>query len=443
MDLFTRCPLEKIRGLVYLGLFAFAVTIFLIHYVVSGQAVYGDGIGYYAHLHSWVIDGDWDYTNEYKHIYDHEHNNANTGVESSNVQIVSVAKNGKAENFYGTGVALILLPFYLLAHLLSVVANYLGANLSVEGYSDVYQIISGIGAIFYAITGVYFLEKIINLAVSDEKMSLISSVTLFLSSSLLYYGSFDVINSHFASFCLATIFFYYFLSYGNRNSLLFGLIAGLMSGVRVQDSVIVIIWAISFWKNTNLFWKKLRKFVIGFSFALIPTMIHWYSVFGNPLEHTYLRSILNTYKAKTTPDILGSLFDPTTGLFIRTPLLLILFLFFLYLSWKKEIKLLFHPFVFFLLQFAIITIQGGWAAAAFGGRMYMSSLTFFGILLGMMVLRCGKKGTSRIYLILLMFIILNFFSMAHFILRDKGAEGGLRGTEKRTQQRIQRILLNL
>jgi hypothetical protein len=430
-----------LRKYLYYGLFLLAVVIFLIHYAISGQAVYGDGIGYYSHLHSLVIDGDLDYTNEYKHIYDSEHNNSDTGEESPVVQIVSTTKDGKAENFYGTGVAVLLLPFYLSAHLVSMFLNLFGAGLSVLGYSDWYQIFTGIGAVLYAVAGVYFLEKIIFKAVNSRPISLISSLTIFLATSLLYYGSFDVINSHFASFFLSSLFFYLFFVGGkNKNNLLLGLAAGLLTITRVQDSVVVIVWLVDILHNRRFGLKSVGRFLVGFVFGLIPMIVHWSMVFGNILNHPYLRGLREKFQEGQSFDFLGSLFNPITGLFFRTPLLLVLFVFFLYLVWKKEIKNLFYPFLFLVMQYLIISVQGGWAAAAYGGRMYMSSLVFFGLVLGKLLLKLSRKNMIVVYLFVTFFIVLNFISMAFFILRDKGTEGGKFGTEQRTIQRLEKLL---
>jgi hypothetical protein len=433
------------RRFFYGTLFLLAVVIFLVHYAISGQAVYGDGIGYYSHLHSWVIDGDWDYTNEYKHIYDAEHNNVDTGKESPVVQIVGTTPSGRAENFYGTGVAVLLLPFYLLAHGVSLLANVFGAGLSTQGYGDIYQIFTGIGAIVYAITGVRLLGKTINLVIKNEKISLISAVTVFLATSLLYYGSFDVINSHFASFFLTSLFFYLFLSGGDKkNNLLLGLVAGILTINRVQDGAVILLWLMDSWRRTALNLKAVGRFAIGLSFGLIPMIIHWTVTFGDPLKQTYFRVLMQKYQSNPSIDLWGSLFNPVTGLFLRTPLILILFLFYLYRLprdyARNDDKKLWYPFVFFVMQFLIITAQGGWSAAAYGGRMYISSLVFFGLVLGKLLLEISKKRMSLVYLFTLVFIAINFVSMGLFILRDKGAEGGTHGTEQRTIKRLEKLI---
>lgn len=435
--------------LVYGGLFLFCVTIFVVHFAISGQAVYGDGIGYYSHLHSWVIDGDWDYTNEYKHIYDHEHNNAVLDSQVPVVQIVGTSKDGRAENFYGTGVAVLLLPFYILAHVFSLLLNLLGAGVSTQGYGDVYQILSGIGAVFYTVLGVYFLEEMVEMVIHNRFLSRISCLTLFLSTNLFYYGSFDVINSHFASFFLATLFFYLFLGEAKtRSNLLLGLVAGLMTITRPQDAAVVLIWIIEMLmtaKEVNRFhWinfvtDSVRVFLIGLFFGIIPLMIHWSTVFGSPLAHPYVRGIWERLESGHSINLLGSLFDPITGLFSRTPILLVLFGYCLYLSLKRKMTILIYPLVFFLIQFLIITFQGGWAAAAYGGRMYISSMVLFGLLLGMLLTKIYRRSRYATYWLVCVFILLNFFSMARFILHDKGIAGGGHGTEIMTKVRLEKL----
>lgn len=427
--------IKKIRLLVFTGLFLFSVMVFLVHYFISGQAVYGDGIGYYSHLHSWVIDGDWDYTNEYKHLYDHEHNNSDLVAESPVVQIVPTTDEGRAENFYGTGVAVLLLPFYFLAHTISIAVNLFGAHLPVSGYGDLYQIFSGIGAIVYTIWGVRLLEKLVSQKTKCEEAGLVSGVTMFLATSLLYYGSFDVLNSHFASFFLASAFFYVFFL-DKPSQLWLGFIAGLMTITRLQDGVILLIWFVCWIRKGGEKWVALKNFIVGFGFGLIPLFIHWGVVFGNPLKHTYLRGLVEKYAAGTTIDYWGSLLNPVTGLLVRTPLLMVLLGYLLVLVFKRKANGLFYLGIFFAMQYLIITVQGGWAAAAYGGRMYMSSSPLFGVLLGMFYSELKHRGRLVTRGALAVFIVLNILSMGVFILRDKGTEGGGVGTEKRTLLRI-------
>jgi hypothetical protein len=91
--------------------------------------------GYYAHLHDWTFDNDWDYTNEYKHIYSPENNNADHPQSVDVVQIVGVAKNGRAANHFFPGTALLLLPYYLLADGVVQLLSWIGVHVPRNGYA--------------------------------------------------------------------------------------------------------------------------------------------------------------------------------------------------------------------------------------------------------------------------------------------------------------------
>lgn len=411
--------------MMYLGLFVLSLTIFLVHYAISGQAVYGDGIGYYAHVRSWVIDGDWDYTNEYQHIYTPLNNNLVEPKLVDKVQIVATTKDGKAENHYSPGVALLLLPFFLVAHGLSVLLSFLVNDVSTSGYADIYQVLTGIGAIGYVIAGLWLLEQIIRKIVSDVEIGRLVVSAIFLATQLLYYGSFDVLNSHFASFFLATLFFYLYLL-GNKsleNIFLLGLVGGLLAVNRLQDGILAILWIIFEILTMRAVTIKIILirtiiFFTGFVLALWPLLRHWHTTFNTVVEHTYVKNLVRD-TAASSPDMLGSFFHPVTGLFTKAPMLLIAMGYFIYLAKRQRTHELMLPFIFFVIQVIIITIQGGWYAAAYGGRMYISSLVFFAMVLGHLLYRLKAVDKRSPYWFVGSFTALNFLSMAYFVFIQK------------------------
>lgn len=387
----------------YLGLFILGCGVFLLHYFFTGQAVYGDGIGYYAHLHSWVIDRDWDYTNEYQHNYTPENNNSTKPTSSPSVQIVATRKDGKAENFYGPGVAILLLPFYLFAHLIK----------NGTGYENIYQVFSGLGAVFYGVLGIYFLEKIIK-----NKWAVIS---VFLATQLIYYGTFDVINSHFGSFFLTCLFLYILWKdkLSVKTNLILGLIAGLMFSTRIQDILIVSIWIIELIRQKNINIKYISIFLIGFFLACVPVFYQWQVVFGSIWNHTYLQNLNRDIQQHRPLDLFGSWFNAETGLFSKAPILLIaLGTCVVKIKQIKDYRV-FILLIFFLLQSLVVTFQRGWPAAAYGGRMYISSLVFFAFLLKYFFEKVKWPKFWGIF-----FIGLSIFMMGHFILFEKHTQGG-------------------
>lgn len=439
------------KNLFYLVIFLVSVSIFLVHYVISGQAVYGDGIGYYAHVRSWVIDHDLDTTNEYKHVYSPQNNNTDRPESAKRVQIVREKPDGKAENFYGPGVAILLLPFYLLADLIVIIASGLGLNLYRNGYSDIYQIISGIGAIIYVVIALVFLEKLIFGFIKNQAMSKLTVVTIFFATQLLYYGSFDVLNSHFASFFLSVMFFYLLLRPNEslKKTFLLGILAGLATTTRLQDGVMVLVWIAyilslnkPFSEGIKLVGKNIWMFALGFILSVFPLIIHWSYVFGGVFEHTYIRLLMRD--ADRPIDLFGSLFHPMNGLFTQTPILLVSIVYFLYFVRKKKAQKYWLLFLFFFIQFVIVTLQGGWTAASFGARMYISSLVFFSILLAELLVFLKKKYSYALVLgFCIVFMVFNLFQAGRFILWDKQASDNRQGVEVSTQKRIEAMIEKL
>ncbi len=390
---------------------------FLLHYALIHQAVYGDGIGYYAHLHAWVIDHHTDNTNEYLHIYSPKNNNASQPLHTDIVQIVKTDSKGKAQNFYSPGPALLLLPFFLLAHILAGVLHVIGVPIVMNGYSDIYQISTGLGAIVYAMCGLWFLEKILFIFTKHTSTSFAIAVLSWAASSLFYYTTYDVINSHFASFFLVTGCVLFMLK--NKKNLISFLLTGFLIGfagtTRPQDILIGVVWLIVVINELSvaaMLWCFLGA-VLGF----LPEFLHTTFMYSNLLEHPYFVPVAHSSRSLLSIDWLGSLFHPTTGLFAKAPLFLLGFCGAVWTFLKKKDVRIFALFCFFLTQYMIVSIQGGWFAAAYGGRMYISSTVFFAIGLAELYMLAQKRSMKYLFIAFCsLCVFVNMVSMLHFII---------------------------
>jgi hypothetical protein len=433
--------------------YIFLIGIFSFHYLVSAQAVYGDGIGHYAYLHSWYFDADNDFTNEYQHLYSYENNNSLSPKKSQTVQIVATNSQGKALNHFSPGMAILLMPFYVLADAVVVIANALGASLARNGYSNVYQIVSGIGAIFYVVLALWLSEKFLKLFKIPPLPSRVAILTLLLSTNLLYYGSFDILNSHFASFFLSILFFWYFFKHRLNLTLqkyfLLGVIASLMTATRPQDGIIIaVVLANAFLsaKSSQISWSKLFTKLLVFFLPLTVTIIflttQWIETFDSFSSHPYFYWMIDENSPGILFNSVGNLLHFTNGLFTRTPIIFLGSLMFLYLIYKKKQGYFLNLLaLFFCLQYVLISLQGGWKAAAYGGRMYISSLPFFLVLIAKLFEFIKKKYSNKTKWILISFLIsLNILSIFSFVLLEKEASGNRRGTETYTYSRIMKAV---
>ncbi|MDA1079154.1 MAG: hypothetical protein O2840_00465 [bacterium] len=415
--------------------------------------MYGDGIGYYAYLHSWYFDADADFTNEYSHLYNHQNNNSPEAKSAGVVQIVGTNARGQALNHFSPGMAILLLPFYVLADGVVVVANFFGASLARNGYSDVYQIASGIGAILYVVVAARLSERLLQSLKFTLLTSRVAVLLILLATSLLYYGSFDVLNSHFASFFLITLFLHNFYkrkhAFSSKRYFLLGVLAGLVSITRPQDAVISVVALLDIVlavRAKKIHWRKaaqnLSLFFATQVVICIPLISQWVTTFDTPDSHPYFLWMSAGKGQSSLTDVVATFFHSTNGLFTRTPILLVAAGMFVYLSYKKKLSYFLQLlFVFFCLQYAIIVLQGGWKAAAYGGRMYISTLPLFMVLLAEFIRWIATKYSNRAALLILgFFTFLNIVSIASFVLLEKEASGNSRGVELYTLERIERLL---
>jgi hypothetical protein len=85
---------------------------------------------------------------------------------------------------------------------------------------------------------------------------------------------------------------------------------------------------------------------------------------------------------------------------------------------------------FLIPTYLLVSLQGGWSAPAYGGRMYISNLPFITILLALLF----SKIKPRIAVIIIMiFFIINSLSIGSFVLLEKEVNSGKRrGLEEST-----------
>lgn len=415
----------------YLLLYLVFSGIFLLHYLIAGHAVYGDGNDYWAYVHTWYFDGNIDQNNEFRHEFSAQNNNRATEILSPGLIKTGYTSIGKTDNIHPPGTAVFYLPFYLLADLLIYLFNSLGASFPRNGYSDLYQIVVGLGVTGYVTLSAFLTDRLIFHFSPNRRLSFLCTLTIFLSSQLLYYGSYDILNSHFASYFLSVSFwFVYFTADFSRFKpwLTSALLIALAALVRIQD---VLLFAPLLLRLRPQNAKHLLPCIGIFLLALSPQFYNWWYLYGTPLPHTYIANL----DVVSHTDFLGSLFHPITGI-VRTP---ILFIALLGLPFAGSITL---PFlVFFLATYSLVTYQAGWSAAAYGARMYISTLPLFTLLLSKYFQKTRFRNALSLSVI---FILLNMVSITSFVLFEKEVNSGhKRGLEESTVLKINDFITSL
>ncbi len=297
----------------YLIVFLFSIMVFVFHYAFSGQAVYGDGIDYWAYLPSVYFDRDVDFENEYKHIYSPENNNSFNPQKAPAVQKTSISSLGKTVNPHPPGAAVVWFPAFVFADIISFLFN-----LPRNGFADAYQILSGLWTVVIVIFGLAINQRLAYKFTKNKKISILAALSIFIATPLLFYGAYDVLNSHFASFTLVSLFWYLliFKKFDVKNALLIGAVIGLATLVRIQEVLLFIPLILYLLWGNRIYLRNISASIFVFIILITPLLLVWQSIYGRPIPEVYFLTPENRFK-------FGSLIHPLTGLFSRTPLLLI------------------------------------------------------------------------------------------------------------------------
>jgi len=355
---------------VFLIITAIYLLGFFSHALYLGKTVYGDGIFYYSWLRSIVIDNNIDFTDEYAHFH--------------------VQQLG---NKYSVGPALLWSPIFVWIHLL----------MKSDGYNFWYQLAVGITSVFFTITGLILLFRLLNRYFS-ETTSILVIIAVACATNLFFYGSLDTVNSHSLSFFAACLYLS-FIFKKEKNFFLIGISLGLLGLVRMQDLIY------GFLLFPFIRWRNIIPLCIGFFIPSSLQLIAWQALY----QQFWISPYLTGGEGFTwwQPHILEVLFSPRSGLFFWTP---ILFLGLAGLLKKHKMFLL----IIALQIWIVASWSTWWQGASYGGRMFVSILPLFAFGLANIFQLLQKYGWKLSYFLLIIISplsILNILFMFFFLLR--------------------------
>lgn len=377
---------------ILISLYIFAILVFISHFLIVGNSVYGDGKYYYSYLTTIIIN-----------------NSLNFDESFRNLEIISfMTPLNYPANIYPIGPAIVWIIPFVSAHLLAIP---FGIN---DGYNIIYQLFIGIWNISLVFIGLYLLYKSL-ITFFSKSNALLTIVTLFLSTNLLFYGAIDVINSHSSSFFAASSFLYLWLKNKNtKQIIILGLLLGLLALTRPQDTFFIIfpLSALIYYKRS--FFLKFILIILIFTITLIPQFLLWKILWGSWYINPYLR--VETFNFKS-PNIIGVLFNSGNGLFLWTPITIICLIGILkFIRKHRNIGISF--LALFLGELYIISSWSiWWQGTSYSGRMFISSLPILSF--GLANFFSFIKSTKHKLSISLLFSLLNIILIIYFLLINK------------------------
>jgi hypothetical protein len=366
--------------------------------------IFADGAGYYAYL-------------PVTFLYRFDYNKFPAGIDdSTGCGFVDHAQK-KFVYKYTCGVAMMLAPFFAATVLISEIAG-----LPLEGgFSVAFHRMADIAGVFYLVIGLFFLGEVLKRYVSGP-VRYIVLLLIYAGTNLFFYALRQPLMSHVYSFCVISIFIYAFHVYLERGTwrtfILVALSASLAILVRPVNGIILFLllfWNVSSFRALNdrlrllLSWRNIVSFLVVLLIVLLPQMLYWFYMFGQPVHYSYEGE---TFSNWTAPRLAEVWFAPLNGLFLYNPLWLVFIsgiVLMIILREKNGILLL----SFFLLVSYIISAWHSWFfGCGYGHRAFIDFIPVFAIPFGVITDRIFRIRTRiPAALMIILMVAMSYYNL--------------------------------
>ena len=228
----------------------------------------GDGYEYYATTRSLVFDQDLDYGNDFE------------GLGASGVP----GPDGQRTSRFPIGLSVIWVLPVMLAHGGVLLSRVFGAEIAPDGFATPYQSAATVTTFGIAMLGLLLLENVLRRRYGAA-IAFWSTVAAWLATPLAFYATVNPSMSHAVSAGLAAVFVTVWLAKrgdeGDRAWLIIGAIIGLMSLVRIQDCVLIVLPILDVIRGRRH--GMLRRLValgLGPAFAAVLQFSLWAAMYG-------------------------------------------------------------------------------------------------------------------------------------------------------------------
>lgn len=374
---------SKIIGNVGFELFVIFCFVFTINNYIghSDTKINADGIGYYDYLPSTFIYKDF-YRREYK-------------LEENPVLYERISQfggyihyNEYLINKYPAGTAVLQFPFFIVTWLFQ-------DNIDDQsGYEPSFQ-----EAIYYSAVFYLFLTLVLFKSILRNKLNNVSifvlQLLMALATSITHYACNDAAYSHVYSLFVITAFLYFWHKYlsENRGRYFIMLLISLGLIIIIRPVNVLIILFIPFisgdWSHfveavKDVFTRKASLLVgiLMFSLLILFQMYLWYSQTGSWIVYSYGDEGFNFLQ----PEIINVLFSYSKGLFVYTPILILVIPSLIVLIIKRE----YYSAAAWLLPMLVVlyVISSWWCwdyGSSYGMRPFVEYYSLFFILLGISI----------------------------------------------------------
>lgn len=276
---------------------------------------------------------------------------------------------------YPAGQALMMLPFFTVAHLYAKFS----ASYPADGFSYPYQLAISLGMMLMAMIGIWFLRKILLHYFSDTATAITLLIVVF-ATNYLNYASIDTGMTHNSLFTLYCLLMWSTIQFYKKPSLtkasLIGCLVGLATLTRPTELISILIpllWgidSIAAMQQRVSFFLKQFKYVLAagicmFAFVFIQ-LLYWKYSSGEWIVYSYQEQGFSWLR----PHLYKGMFSSNNGWLTYTPVMILFFIGLPFL-YKKQQQLFWVVASFSAL---FIYICFAWDIWWYGGSLGMRAM---------------------------------------------------------------------
>jgi hypothetical protein len=410
---------KKLSGIIFF-LFLLLISIFLSFYSHKKSGYYNwkseiwaDKAGYYIYLPS---------------LFMYHFNAAKIPekIDEKTGYGFQISEDKKIVTKYTYGVAALVSPFFVLARLISPVFHLPGES----GFGPMFHFMVNVAAAFYLVLGLFFLRKFL-LRYFRQGMTYLVVFLVYAGTNLLYYSSSDTLMSHIYSFFLFSLFLYSFTRYLEqpgkwRYFLVMSMAFALIILIRPTNGIVIILFFLldcnsrkDILQRIDRFLKPYRliAFFLIILLVFLPQLIYWKYSRGSFLSWTYTNEGFTNWNH---PKILELWFSPLNGLFIYTPLMLLLITGMIIMIRKRISNGWLLLGLFLFISYLFSSWYNWYYGCSFGQRSYVEYYAVFAIPFGFFLGEIPKiKRILFQYLTILILLAFCYYNVKMSLEFDK------------------------
>lgn len=392
------------------------IAVYVVLFVFTNQPsspwdrmIASDGKGYYAYLPAFFIHGgdtDFSFIEVYEATY------YPPGGEL--FKDFRFDTGNGIVNKYFPGPAVLWLPFFLVAHVITIVSGF-----PVDGYSMPYQLAIAFAAFFYFWLALLLTRKVLRYYTPNENMIAWVLIAVALATNLIYYTVNAPSQVHVYNFFLLSAFVFSVLAFCRSFKWKYLPLAALSLGMiiisRPQNGIVVfsipflcgdIAQTKDFFRRIFSNTKYLLFSLLLFVLPLLIPVLFWLLTTGKTLLYTYGSESYNLFK----PHLLLFLFSFEKGWMLYTPIAAFAAFGFVYLFRNNKWK--FFTLGAFLL-FVVYFLSSWWIwnyTSYISQRVMIDFYIFLAILLVFVSLWVESKNLLKLLPVMIVFfVLLNVF----------------------------------